>query len=114
MYFLRRSAERRDMRSPFSGMDPFIEASGLWEDFHAHLIEKICDQLADTVPERYTVRTGERSYVVLADANGHTSYPFKPDARITTPASGEGSSVQKGGTALAGTESAPVTLRAFV
>ena len=22
-------------------MDPYIEASGLWEDFHNHLIEKI-------------------------------------------------------------------------
>jgi hypothetical protein len=104
------------MKSPFPGMDPFIEACGLWEDFHHHLIEKIYEELAGTVPERYTVRTGERSYVVLADADGPTSYPFKPDARVTTSASGESSSAQKAGTALAGTatESAPVTLRAFV
>jgi len=42
-------------------MDPFIEACGLWEDFHPHLIEKIYEALADTVPEHYTVRSGERS-----------------------------------------------------
>ena len=28
------------MKSPFPGMDPYIEACGLWGDFHSHLIEK--------------------------------------------------------------------------
>jgi hypothetical protein len=28
------------MKSPFTGMDPFIEACGLWGDFHSHLIER--------------------------------------------------------------------------
>jgi len=44
-------------------MDPFIETSGLWEDFHSHLIEEIGRELATTLPARYLVRTGERSYV---------------------------------------------------
>ena len=52
------------MKSPFPGMDPFIEGCGLWEDFHNHLVEKIFDYLAASVPERYVVRTGERSYIV--------------------------------------------------
>ena len=26
------------MRSPFPGMDPFIEAQGLWEDYHNKLM----------------------------------------------------------------------------
>lgn len=56
------------MQSPFPGMDPFIEACGLWEDCHNHLIEKIAERLAETVPERYHIRTGERSYVVLVGA----------------------------------------------
>jgi hypothetical protein len=30
----------------------------LWGDFHAHLIEKVFEQLAEAVPERYLVRTG--------------------------------------------------------
>jgi Protein of unknown function (DUF4058) len=29
------------MKSPFPGMDPYIEACGLWEGFHSHLIDKI-------------------------------------------------------------------------
>ena len=56
------------MRSPFPGMDPYIEACGLWGDFHSHLIEKIGEKLADVAPEHYLVRTGERSYVVLVES----------------------------------------------
>jgi hypothetical protein len=104
------------MKSPFPGMDPFIEACGLWEDFHTHLIEKIYEELADTVPERYIVRTGERSYVVLTDANGNKSYPFRPDVGVAASSLRERSSPQEGAAALAeaATEPAPVTLRAFV
>jgi hypothetical protein len=58
------------MKSPFPGMDPYIETAGLWEDFHSHLIEKIYDALAESVPDRYLVRTGECSYVVLVGAEG--------------------------------------------
>jgi hypothetical protein len=54
------------MKSPFPGMDPFIEGCGLWGDFHDALIQDIKNALAQRVPERYLVRTGERGYVVLA------------------------------------------------
>jgi hypothetical protein len=72
------------MKSPFPGMDPFIEACGLWEDFHGHLIEHISLRLADDVPDRYIVRTGERSYFVLLESTGMTSRPFLPDVRVST------------------------------
>ena len=49
------------MQSPFLGMDPYIEACGLWPDCHSHLIERIYDSLAAALPDRYVVRTGERS-----------------------------------------------------
>ena len=39
------------MKSPFPGMDPDVEACGLWADFHNHLIEKIGERLADAAPE---------------------------------------------------------------
>ena len=67
------------MKSPFPGMDPYIEACGLWEDFHLHLIEKVSEFLADASPEHYLVRTGERSYLVLVESEGKTSHPFLPD-----------------------------------
>ena len=55
------------MRSPFVGMDPYIEACGLWPDFHDDLIGEIRRALAATAPDRYLIRTGERSYVVLVE-----------------------------------------------
>ena len=81
-------------------MDPFIEASSLWEDFHAHLIDNIGDSLADRVPERYLVRTGERSYVALVKEQGKESRPFLPDVSITATR-GREKTTKKGGTALA-------------
>ena len=63
------------MKSPFPGMDPYIEACGLWGDFHHDLISEIKHALAQAAPERYIVRSGERSYVVLVEQAG------KPTAR---------------------------------
>jgi hypothetical protein len=103
------------MKSPFPGMDPYIEASGLWGDFHSHLIEKIGERLADVAPEHYLVRTGERSYVALVDSEGKKSYPFLPDVAITAPRRRK-KAPKKGGTALAKLlgDAEPVTMRAFV
>jgi hypothetical protein len=49
-------------------MDPYIEACGLWPDFHDDLIAEIKRALAAAVPERYLVRTGERSVAEAAAA----------------------------------------------
>src|SRR4051812_28177881 len=70
--------EEWTMRSPFPGMDPYIESGDLWPDFHSHLIERIADHLAGASPERYRVRTGERSYSVLVVEEGKVSCPFLP------------------------------------
>jgi hypothetical protein len=103
------------MKSPFPGMDPYIEACGLWGDFHTHLIEEIYERLAEAVPERYVVRTGERSYVVLVESEGKKNYPFLPDVSVTTQR-GRRKITKKGGTALAepADQAEPVTMRAFV
>ena len=53
-------------RSPFPGMDPFIEACGRWSGFHAKLIAAIEESLSPLVPDRYYVDIGERFYIVLA------------------------------------------------
>jgi len=44
-------------------MDPYIEMSGLWDDFHAELIAEIKRAIAPQLPPHYAVRTGERYYV---------------------------------------------------
>ena len=58
------------MKSPFPGMDPYIEDRGLWPDFHDDLIAEIKRALAARLPERYFAQMGERSYIVLAGTDG--------------------------------------------
>lgn len=41
------------MPSPFPGMNPYLEASHLWEDFHARLANEISDQLTPRLRPRY-------------------------------------------------------------
>jgi hypothetical protein len=70
------------MKSPFAGMDPFIESSGLWRNFHANLLIKIQDALADLVPHHYLVRAEERSYLLLATEDEKETREFYPDVRV--------------------------------
>jgi hypothetical protein len=51
------------MKSPFPGMDPFIEARGLWTDFRAQLIVGIEQVLNTTMPGEYAARLGHRCYM---------------------------------------------------
>jgi hypothetical protein len=104
------------LKSPFRGMDPYIEGSGLCEDFHSHLIEKIGEKLADNAPDRHRVRTGERSYVVLVESEGKRSYPFLPDVSVSARRGRKKTTTKKGATALAepASESEPITLRPVI
>jgi hypothetical protein len=103
------------MPSPFPGMDPYIEACGLWEDFHNHFIAHIASQLAEAAPKRYVVRTRERSYLVLVDADGKESHSLLLEVGATT-SRGRKKVSKKSGTALA-EPAVPATshvLRAFI
>jgi hypothetical protein len=70
------------MKSPFPGMDPYIEDRGLWSDFHTKLIGEIERGLTAKLPERYFIQTGERAYVVLASTDGKEVKPIYPDVGI--------------------------------
>ncbi len=76
------------MSSPFPGMDPYIEACGLWEDFHNHFVASIANTLAGILPERYLVRGGRRSYVVPVEEEHRESfieiYEDSPERRLVT------------------------------
>ena len=79
------------MRSPFPGMDPYIESFGLWEDFHSKLIGEMERSLSSLVPDRYVVRTGERVYVAFAGGSGDEGHEFLPDlALASTARAGDG------------------------
>jgi len=70
------------MRSPFPGMDPFIESFGLWGDFHSKLIGELERSLSSLVPDRYVVRTGERAYVAIGGPGGDEGHEFQPDVAL--------------------------------
>jgi hypothetical protein len=78
------------MKSPFPGMDPYIEACGLWEDFHNHLIEEIYRAIATVLPRGYTAGTAVRSYVVLMESEGKDEHLAKPDVAVTESVPAEG------------------------
>ena len=52
------------MRSPFPGMDPYLEHPALWPDFHNRLIASIADALSPLLRPRYFVALEERTYVL--------------------------------------------------
>jgi hypothetical protein len=97
-------------------MDPYIEACGLWEEFHGHLIEKIYDALAAALPEHYLVRAGERSYIVLVESEGKEERTFLPDVGVKGPRSQPPAAPAKAATALAAPagEEGEVSIRAFI
>ena len=78
------------MKSPFPGMDPYIEACGLFEDFHQNLIDEIARALAKAIPRGYLVRKGERPYIVLSEKEGPKDHIFQPDVGIVGPPSSAG------------------------
>lgn len=100
------------MKSPFPGMDPYIEACGLWADFHEELIGEIKRAVGPALPAGYLARTGKRSYVVLAEANGKTEHSFLPDVSVTAPAATRTKSGKSPSPSVAEVE--PVELLAFV
>lgn len=55
------------MRSPFPGMDPYLEHPALWPDVHNSLIAAIRDALAEQVAPRYYIRLERRTYLLTPD-----------------------------------------------
>ena len=88
------------MKSPFPGMDPYIEARGLWEDFHDRLIVELANTLNSRLPSRYEALLAARTYIDIVDpVDGLRAETFiKPDVRIDfQPGRSEGTSLQKEG-----------------
>src|SRR3954452_1742118 len=104
------------MKSPFPGMDPYIEACGLWEDFHQDLIAQIKAAIARGLPENYAVRSQYRAYVVLAETEGKKSHAFVTDAGVASLTPPQPSAGPGGVSTVAelATETEPRTLRAFI
>src|SRR4030095_11822926 len=72
------------MKSPFPGMDPFIEARGLWTDFHDSLIVELRRILNSQLRDRYEALVGERTYIGVVEPieGSRSQHDVQPDVRI--------------------------------
>jgi hypothetical protein len=104
------------MKSPFPGLDPYIEVCGLWEGFHSRLIHKIDEALAQILPEGYIIDTAVRSYIVLMESEGKREHLAKPDIAVIEAGERKKPRKKKGGVAVAEPAEAAesVQMRAFV
>ncbi|MBI4601656.1 MAG: DUF4058 family protein [Planctomycetes bacterium] len=64
------------MHCPFPGMDPYLERSEIWPDFHDRLTTHISEALQPFLRPRYVALTRDRLYVVEADR------PIYPDVSV--------------------------------
>ena len=92
------------MPSPFPGMDPWLEAPGLWPDVHNSFAGEIRRLLNRTLPAGYRARLEERHELVAFDGDTDLTVLTKPDVGVVEAAS-------SGGVAVAGvrTEVTPGT-----
>jgi hypothetical protein len=70
------------MRTPFPGMDPYLEQPGLWPDVHNALIARLRDELAPRLRPHYFVALEERTY--LNEPEG-LIFAGRPDATVVRP-----------------------------
>lgn len=68
------------MTSPFPGVDPYIEAQGLWPDFHTGLLNACRDAIDDRLPGEYVAHMEEHVHLVLS-SDGDSSL-IRPDIAI--------------------------------
>ena len=74
------------MRSPFPGMDPYIESPELWSDFHNDLASEMRAQLNRTIQPNYFARL--TPYVTYEVIEVGKTYGIRPDVgvwRLQTP-----------------------------
>lgn len=71
------------MRSPFPGMDPYLEAPGLWPDVHTELITGIRVVLAELLSPHFVVSVEQR--VSIAEEEGAPVGVIVPDLAVLTP-----------------------------
>lgn len=64
------------MPSLFPGMDPYLERSELWPDFHDTLIAMTRELLQPVLKPKYAALTQDRLYLVEADR------PIYPDVAV--------------------------------
>ena len=94
------------MRSPFPGMDPYLEQH--WLDVHHRLATYACDQLQRKLPRDLRARIEERVFVEWEDEGRYRG--IHPDVRVVEyPLRGPAGTLPEGGVATA----EPIVIRTF-
>lgn len=73
------------MKSPFPGMDPYLEHPSLWPDVHNSLIVAIRDKIAPMVAPAYYVGVESRAYIIKPEGDVFLGRPDLSVAATTTP-----------------------------
>lgn len=55
------------MKTPFPGMDPWMEHPSLWPDVHNRLIATMADELGPRLAPEFVVRLEQRTYIMQPD-----------------------------------------------
>ncbi len=90
------------MKSPFPGMDPYLEES--WGDVHTRIALYGCDQLKRQLPRDLVARVEEHVSLDIEDDDG-THRGFYRDVRVEEFPNGNGSLPEEGSSAIAVAES---------
>lgn len=71
------------MPSPFPGMDPYIEVSWLWPDFHHDLIAEMRARINQVLPPGYVARTDVTvTYEVVEISEPDKTRSIRPDVTL--------------------------------
>ena len=75
------------MRSPFPGMNPYLEEEGLWHQVHTNLITTIQWDLAPKIKPNYYVQIEQLNYLTLGSTNGRDDLNRigRPDVLVISP-----------------------------
>ena len=63
------------MRSPFPGMDPYVESPAQWPDFHSTFIHALRETIADVLPEPFFARVQEDVVLLEPDPPAYKAIP---------------------------------------
>ncbi|MBY0523510.1 MAG: DUF4058 family protein [Gemmataceae bacterium] len=78
------------MPSPFPGMDPYIESSGEWGDFHTSLLTAIRAKLNALLPRRYRARVDLFVFIQTPASRRRRRRRIEPDAYVVDRGKGPG------------------------
>src|SRR5690242_3947370 len=73
-------------QSPFPGMDPYLEAPGIWADVHSRLMNYIAEQLAPQLAPKYIAELDTQIVIDrIDDTDADEPVIATPDVAVTKP-----------------------------